>query len=207
MSFFVISKKSANSIYTKSFLDDPEIDILEFSTEIEARNYLKTGNKHTICDAPKISPGSPISQDPIQVFTDGACSNNGKPNAKAGIGIYVPNFTHLNKSLRITGKQTNNAAELYAVISVFPMFNKNERVIIYTDSEYVIKCATTYGEKCSNKNWPTTIPNYSLVKQIYELFKANPQFELFHIKAHTNKNDNLSKGNAEADRLAVMSIT
>ena len=42
MSFFVISKKSANSIYTKKFLDDPEIDILEFSTEIEARNYLKT---------------------------------------------------------------------------------------------------------------------------------------------------------------------
>ena len=74
---------------------------------------------------------SPISREPIQVFTDGACSNNGKPNAKAGIGIYVPNFTHLNKSLRITGKQTNNAAELYAVISVFPMFNKNGYYYIY----------------------------------------------------------------------------
>ena len=61
-------------------------------------------------------------------------------------------------------------------------------IIIYTDSEYVIKCATTYGEKCSNKNWlRTTIPNYSLVKQIYGLFKANPQFELFHIKVIQTK--------------------
>ena len=24
----------------------------------------------------------------IKVFTDGACSNNGKPNAKAGLGVY-----------------------------------------------------------------------------------------------------------------------
>ena len=29
-----------------------------------------------------------LNNEPIYVYTDGACINNGKPNARAGIGVY-----------------------------------------------------------------------------------------------------------------------
>ena len=85
----------------------------------------------------------------IIVFTDGACSNNGKPSAKAGIGVYFDKDDVRNVSKRIIGKQSNNTAELSAVIEVFKILKKEidskEQIIIYSDSEYTIKCCGTYG--------------------------------------------------------------
>ena len=149
----------------------------------------------------------------LKVFTDGACSNNGRKNSKAGIGVYFGENDERNVSRKITGKQTNNTAELSAVIEVFNVLKEEiERginVIIYTDSEYVIKCSGSYGEKCEKSNWKKKkgeIPNVELVKEVYELFQKNKNVSLEYIRAHTYKNDELSKGNEEADRLARLSV-
>ena len=50
------------------------------------------------------------------VYTDGACSNNGSENAKAGFGIFSDDPRNLSK--KVKGKQTNNVAELSAIIEV-----------------------------------------------------------------------------------------
>ena len=145
----------------------------------------------------------------INVFTDGACSNNGRSNAKAGIGIFISHNDPRNVSKPITGKQSNNTAELSAVIEVFSIFTNNEKIIIYTDSEYVMKCAGSYGEKCEKTNYKNKkgfILNHELVKKIYELFQQNPNYKIRHVKAHTNNMDELSIGNREADRLANLAI-
>ena len=145
------------------------------------------------------------SSDKINVFTDGACSNNGRSNAKAGIGIFISHDDPRNVSRPISGKQTNNTAELSAVIEVFSLFTNNENIIIYTDSEYVIKCSGSYGEKCEKTNYKNKkgfIPNHELVETIYNLFQQNPNVIIKHVKAHTNRMDELSIGNREADRLA-----
>ena len=153
------------------------------------------------------------SEENIIVFTDGACSNNGKPDAKAGIGIYFGENDNRNTSKRISGKQTNNTAELSAVIEVFTILKdeikNNNNIKIYTDSTYVIKCCGSYGEKCEKKEWKNKkgyISNHELVKSIYELFKQNKCVTIEHIKAHTGNQDYLSKGNEEADTLANKSI-
>ena len=44
-------------------------------------------------------------KEDLIIYTDGACSNNGKSTAKAGIGVYSKD--KLNISERIVGKQTN----------------------------------------------------------------------------------------------------
>ena len=44
------------------------------------------------------------------VYTDGACSNNGNSNAKAGMGVYFSENDMRNVSKRIKGKQTNIGA-------------------------------------------------------------------------------------------------
>lgn len=152
----------------------------------------------------------------IYVYTDGACSNNGNKNAKAGIGIYFSKDNDNNVSEKLEGENlTNNIAELMAVIRAINILKKMENIenknkIIVTDSTYVIKCATNYGEKLAKNNWLTLKdkqppPNVELVKRLYELTnKYNIQYK--HIEAHTDKKDRHSIGNYFADKLANQSI-
>ena len=144
------------------------------------------------------------------VYTDGACSNNGKENANAGIGIYFQDNDPRNVSKRITGKQTNNRAELLAIIVAYFTIEKDihagKTIVIGTDSEYAIRCFTTYGEKCVKQCWRKDIPNKELVQQGYELFKDTPTVSLMHIRAHTGATDVHSLGNAKADQLATQCL-
>ena len=199
MTFLVIDKECANTIFTD---DDPEIEMLEFETKEEAEYYLRYGIKKKV-DANEV----------IKVFTDGSCSMNGSAKAKAGIGVYFKKGDKRNVSRRINGKQTNNTAELSAVIEVFSVLKdeikQGKDIIIYTDSEYVIKCCTSYGEKCEKMNWKKKkgeIPNIELVKKAYSLYKQFDNKQLEWIKAHTNQTDELSIGNQGADQLANMSL-
>lgn len=146
----------------------------------------------------------------ITVYTDGSCINNGKNNASAGIGIFFGDSDPRNVSEKITGKQTNNTAELKAVIKSIEIL-KNEienkkNILIYTDSKYVILCCTSYGKKQDIKGWTKHIRNYELVKKIFTLFKNNKNIKIEHIKAHTGKEDIHSKGNDMADKLAYSAL-
>ena len=200
MPYFVIKKDCASQVYDN---EDFEVEILEFKTHLEAENYLN-GIK-PVCE-------NKIDKN-IKVFTDGACNNNGKPNARAGIGIFFGHGDKRNVSRRIKGKQSNNTAELSAIIEVFNIL-KNEiesgyNITIYTDSEYCIKCCGSYGFKCSQQNWKNRkglIPNQELVKEAYEKKLKNKNVSLKFIKAHTGFVDELSIGNDGADRLANLSI-
>jgi ribonuclease HI len=143
----------------------------------------------------------------MYVYTDGACSNNGRTNAMAGIGIYFGDNDPRNVSRRITGQQTNNAAELTAIIDVYPLIETDEnRITIVSDSEYAIRCVSSYGEKCQKTNWTKDIPNKELVKRAYTLYKNKSNVEFMHVRAHTNKDDVHSIGNHNADRLANEAI-
>ena len=144
------------------------------------------------------------------VYTDGACSNNGKENALAGIGIFFGINDIRNISKKIDGKQTNNIAELTAIIETYNIrendIKNGKRVIIVTDSEYAIKCVSSYGKKCYEKGWKKDIPNKELVKNAYEIYKDKINIQFMHIKSHTNNIDIHSIGNDNADKLANMAI-
>lgn len=148
------------------------------------------------------------NNDIIYVYTDGACIHNGRENAKAGIGIYFGENDSRNVSERIDGKQTNNTAELKAIIKVYDILQKdimnNKKIKIYSDSTYSINCATNYRK--TTKSNGTEIPNKELVEQIYNLYRNYPNVEFIHIKAHTNNKDIHSLGNEQADLLANKAI-
>ena len=145
------------------------------------------------------------------VYTDGACSNNGRSNAKAGIGVYFGKNDSRNLSKRVIGKQTNNVAELSAVIEAYDIIkedlNSGMQITIVTDSNYVLKCVGSYGEKCECAGWKKKkpIPNIELLKQAYLLYK-NSGVNFIHIDAHTGRQDIHSLGNEGADKLAVEAI-
>ena len=148
----------------------------------------------------------------LKVFTDGACSNNGKATAKAGLGVYFSKNDPRNISKRIMGKQSNNTAELSAVIEVFSILKdeikSNKEIIIYSDSIYTIRWCGEYGRKCESNgfNSKKDIPNLELGKELYLLCKDNPNVKLEHIRSHTGLMDELSLGNEGADMMANLAI-
>ena len=56
------------------------------------------------------------------VYTDGACSNNGSKYPESGIGIFFGINDKRNLSKRIEWKQTNNTAEISAIIETLSFF-------------------------------------------------------------------------------------
>jgi len=146
----------------------------------------------------------------INVYIDGSCINNGKPSAKAGYAVYFGEDDGRNEYNIVVGKQSNNTGELTAFIRCLEILQndiqQNTTVHVYTDSEYVIKCASTYGNKLEKNGWNDKVPNKELVKRAHELYKNKPNVKLHYIKAHTEKDDVHSKGNSEADRLANLAV-
>ena len=142
-------------------------------------------------------------------YTDGACSQNGYHDAIAGIGIYFGEGDPRNVSQRIDGKQTNNTAELSAILHLYTILEEDiirgKRIGIVTDSIYAIRCATTYGKKCADAKWKKDIPNKEMVKKAYELYSGT-NVEFIHVMAHTKHTDVHTLGNREADRLATNAL-
>ena len=144
------------------------------------------------------------------VYTDGACINNGKFSASAGFGIFFEINDPRNVSQKIIGKQTNNIAELTAILQTYYIIENDiingKKIIIVSDSIYAIRCVTSYGKKCNEKNWNVDIPNKELVKKTFEIYNNKLNVQFMHIKAHTNNSDIHSIGNKYADKLATMPL-
>lgn len=158
------------------------------------------------------------------IFTDGSTINNGKKNAFGGVGIYIPSQND-NEDISLSYKLisnsgvtvTNQIAELVAIILAIEHVItidgiENETINIYTDSKYVIDCATTWSESWIKKQWKKannkTIDNLWL---IYRLIQLNRKYPIIfkHVRSHqpepVNKQSEeyvIWKGNEQADNLA-----
>jgi ribonuclease HI len=86
----------------------------------------------------------------ISVFTDGCCINNGKKGAKGGYAVWFSDDNKLNIQGEIVNP-TNQRAELTAIKMLMRIIECNEelfkgkQIIIYTDSDYSIKCITRWS--------------------------------------------------------------
>lgn len=231
MPYYAVHQGKINSVFT-SWNDCKEsingysgAIYKKFNNRNDAENFVKYGNngnskneekklmnknnhEHIKINIKKINKKEFIPD--IYVYTDGACSKNGSSNARAGLGVYFGENDPRNLAKPIEGKQTNNVAEISAIIETYHILEneiKNgDQIMIYTDSRYSIKCCTTYGEKCAKNGWKDNIPNKELVKKAYNLFKDLDNVQFKHIPAHTGKTDCHSVGNFHADRLANEAI-
>lgn len=161
-------------------------------------------------DAERFAKYGTTTTSKILVYTDGACSRNGTNSAVAGIGIYFSKDDPRNISRRIIGKQTNNIAELTAILEVSHILKKEIEngcnIEICTDSKYSLLCLSTYGDKQHKLNWTKDIPNRELVKDVYNTYKKYPNVTFRYVPAHTNRDDPDSIGNYEADKLATSAL-
>ncbi|KAF7337567.1 Ribonuclease H [Mycena sanguinolenta] len=75
------------------------------------------------------------------VFSDGACKGNGQPGCVAGVGVWWGEGDPRNIAERCPGDQTNNRAELIAILRVLETTPQSKKpLLIKSDSTYSIKC-------------------------------------------------------------------
>ena len=166
--------------------------------------FLKEMNKNNIEEAP--------IQNTFIVYTDGACKHNGSDKAKAGIGVYFNKHNRImipNVSERLnTVKQTNNVAELTAILRALELcskYNIKNKILIYTDSDYSMKCIEIWYPQWKKEDKMKDRKNIDILQKINEYYeKLDVEFK--HIRSHTGFTDVHSKGNEMADRLAVQSL-
>ena len=153
-----------------------------------------------------------IGSNSFVVYTDGACSNNGSKKAKAGIGVHFSKkneikLEDISSRLHIDNP-TNNKAELIAIEKALEqciLLNITSKIIIFTDSQYSLKCITLWYPDWVKKNKLENRKNIDILVRIDPMVKKlNVEFQ--HIRAHTELQDEHSLGNANADRLATESL-
>jgi ribonuclease HI len=96
----------------------------------------------------------------VNIYADGACSKNGTPDAKGGwaaILIDLASGTEKEIGGRLLGeKQTNQRAEVTAIIEALSLIKYECTIVIYTDSMYVIGTMKhQWKRKCNNDLWNT----------------------------------------------------
>jgi len=134
------------------------------------------------------------------IYTDGACSRNGYPDAVAGYGVHFVGKEEWNISRRLKGKQTNNRAEMQAVVAALKRVywkGVKKNVVIITDSQIV------KGGFDKRKN--SNAANFDLWKKIYYMYDMLSE----NIKISVEKCDGHAgiEGNEIADKLAVAGKT
>jgi len=132
-----------------------------------------------------------MSDDYIEMYTDGACSGN---PGTAGIGIVLIYKDKIKKISKNIGKGTNNIAELTAIkVGLETIINKKIPVKIYSDSQYCINVLTGQWESKAN---------FKLIDEIKDLISQFSKIEFIKVKAHSKV-----KYNELANSLAVGAIS
>lgn len=148
----------------------------------------KTGEERT---RTKYQAVRPAPEAPIRIYTDGSSLSNGQVGAIGGVGVFFGKGDQRNISEGLVGtKQTNQRAELTAIMRALEVAPKDRKIIIFSDSNYAIKCATEWFQKWQQgERWVNAagkpVENRDLIQKLIatldERYKMNkhrfPEFE------------------------------
>lgn len=137
----------------------------------------------------------PSSNTHLVVYTDGSCSGTGTEYAQAGYGVWFGPLDSRNISEPLNEEdaslKTAQRAELKAMVEALKIVQGDQRIIsIRSDSEYVVKGATSWLDDWKNRNWMTKGTDYAPSKPVshQDLWKELDQLqsnliavEYFHI--------------------------
>lgn len=166
------------------------------SSSRKRKAILLPDDYHSKSAARKLEEGS------AAVYTDGCCRSNGKGNSRAGIGVFWGPGHPNNLSERLTGRQTNNRAEIYAAICAVRQAKAAgiTELMVYTDSQFLISCVTKWVPKWKDNGWKLanggSVINREELEEL-ENSSSGLQVTYVHVDGHSGID-----GNEAADKLA-----
>jgi ribonuclease HI len=195
---------------------EPQVGVV-YEDVVGAEEEEKSSSKDLRNAAKRPRPPPPvIPDDPrtLCIFTDGACSNNGKAQSAAGIGVYFGKDDPRNVSTPVPSHfpQTNQTAELLALeIAVSAaceaiLSGQYINAKIYTDSAYSLNCVTVWVHNWERNGWYTSTRGVVKYKEVIQGIVQNlrrvDKIELIKVKGHDG-----IEGNEQADRLARNAVS
>lgn len=218
--FYAVQTADSQQIFTSWTEAKPHcvgvkgVKYKKFHSEIEAKQWLGID---TTTDTDIVDDTDVVQlPDVVDVYTDGACTDNGYSEARAGMGVFfAPNHPlNVSEPLPREDRQTNNRAELLAIERAIDILLDQPAMPseyhIHTDSMYCINALTKWVHGWVTKNWMTSkgteAENRDIIERLYykmEAIYADEQcdLQLHHIRGHKGL-----YGNTQADELAVASL-
>jgi ribonuclease HI len=133
----------------------------------------------------------------VTIYTDGACKGNPGPGGWGAILEYDGEERELFGGESAT---TNNRMELTAVIEALSALKRPCRIVLHTDSQYVMKGITEWIGQWKARGWRTAakapVKNVDLWKRLDGIV-GDHEIEWVWVKGHSGHD-----GNERADALA-----
>jgi ribonuclease HI len=142
-----------------------------------------------------------MSDEPITIYTDGACSGNPGPGGWGAILIFKGTERELSGGEAMT---TNNRMEMMAAIEGLNALKRPCSVHLFTDSQYVMQGITTWMKNWKRRGWKTAdnkpVKNEDLWRQLDEA-AARHEVKWHWVKGHAD-----DAINNRVDELAVAAM-
>ena len=140
-------------------------------------------------------------KETVEIYTDGACRGN---PGKGGWGALLK-YGDKEKTLHGgESNSTNNRMELMAVIMALEAVNESFKIVVTTDSKYVLQGATEWLSGWKQRGWETAakkpVLNVDLWQRLDKALKPR-NIEWKWVKGHSGH-----AGNERADSLANLGI-
>ncbi len=139
--------------------------------------------------------------DIVEIFTDGACRRNPGPG---GWGVVLIAGQHRKTLCGGESATTNNRMELTAAIEALNALNGSRKVLLHTDSRYVMNGIRDWLPNWKKRGWKTKAKKPVKNQDLWEALDAavgQHEVEWNWVRGHTGV-----AGNEEADALANRGI-
>lgn len=141
---------------------------------------------------------SPTQLTTVHVFTDGACSGNPGPG---GWGALIRAGAHEKELSGGDPHTTNNRMELTAAIRALQALSRPCKVVLHTDSQYVVKGITEWLPGWKRRGWKNSQNKPVENKELWEELDAATKphkIDWVWVKGHAGHAEN-----ERVDKLAV----
>lgn len=141
------------------------------------------------------------TKNPVTIYTDGACRGNPGPGGWGVSLRYNGSIKNLNGA---EAETTNNRMELMAAIIGLESLKRPCKVVLYTDSKYVLEGITSWMANWKSRGWKTAakkpVKNIELWQRL-DAATDDHDISWQWIRGHTG-----DEGNEMADSLANQAI-
>lgn len=138
----------------------------------------------------------------VEIYADGACSGNPGPG---GFGAIIRSGDRERELSGCEMQTTNNRMELMGVIAAFEALKRPCRVVVTTDSNYIVKGMNEWIHGWKRRNWKNSqnkdVMNRDLWERLLKTIHPHEVLAWKWIKGHNGHSEN-----ERCDRLAREAI-